>query len=776
MPFSPTITQYLNSFAQVVPNGVNASIYISLTDAISNSPLLLQQLENAAAGGILTGFAVNTGSANGKAAEMSNKTIVFYVDANGSPNVATTPARFAFLLGHEIGHAEYSPTVQQVYQNFLSGVDTLSSRSGPQDYTQLLLAAQTTHGVDEAVAHIKGWNDMVSYMRAVNPGVTPSQLYFAGGSYSFSFMDANQNAVKGLSFNNDFTVNLTPENIAAVVTSYFLDTRTQFYGHLTYPEFYASGELRDIIQATNGQNIVIDLAKLHIDAQHIQSANALQLTSGQLIRIHDATAQVTYTFEHSGLGIVRNEAKPITVGTDNEKTETIYFDENGDYLKTEHKWSINGEIGSDTLDKHGNYSSGWKGADGVQHWVNTHPDGSYDNGYYSPLAIHIDVHNADGSYNTYTNFSDGTYIREYLNSDGSTGSSALFQNGSAYYYTAEPNGAHFNWEIDAFGNKWEDVLGSNGYHKYSEWNSDGSFSVSERSGSGDYLFEKEDDGDGHILEDVTYGIDGELHKIDETFDDGSSYHFVHDYRDDGIDNFESEKDDDGAGNIAEIKTYEDGAKEQIWQTANGDHGTKAWMVNGDYIYESYFVDGAFERVSFQSEYDVLYLTEENADGEGHVTAVENETDLVLEEHYIRDENGQIDYDKTTWYSDNDDFFMMEYTLSERIGRIELKDADGPEEYSIDANENVVYHGIETAPVYGPYRHEYFVTGNAGTDQYHTVEYLLLGSQIVFGWEYATGQDPVPLGDPESPYAAELHGSAPSLALYGDVYFHWPQLS
>lgn len=50
MPFSATITQYLSNFEQTVPNGVNSSSYILLVDALNNSPLLLQQLENAVAG------------------------------------------------------------------------------------------------------------------------------------------------------------------------------------------------------------------------------------------------------------------------------------------------------------------------------------------------------------------------------------------------------------------------------------------------------------------------------------------------------------------------------------------------------------------------------------------------------------------------------------------------------------------------------------------------------------------------------------------------------
>ena len=50
MPFSSKLNQYLDSFAKTVPNGVNSNTYLLVVNSLTNSPLLLQQLEDAISG------------------------------------------------------------------------------------------------------------------------------------------------------------------------------------------------------------------------------------------------------------------------------------------------------------------------------------------------------------------------------------------------------------------------------------------------------------------------------------------------------------------------------------------------------------------------------------------------------------------------------------------------------------------------------------------------------------------------------------------------------
>lgn len=829
MPFSPQLTTYLSDFAALLPAGTGATAYTYLVNALNSSASLLARLDVAATG-VVDGFTPVFNSATAPAANFNpvSGLIEIAVTTQGDVPASTPMSPFVLWLGHEVKQAAHVETNAEMRQSFEDGVAALSQQAGVQDYSQLLLTAQHAGAYDEAIAHIVGWNDMVSYLRAGNPSVTLNDAIAAAGAYASAFFTSGGSPVAGLIVDANLSFALTPQNIAAVGALYFESANTVFGQQLAKPDYYASTDLKYIVDHAPPGKVALDFSLLNLDAALIQSSNSLGLVWGGTTQLYDPTTEETFEYEGTETGVTRSVSKPVPYAA-GEKTETYHYSENGSVQSLNYHWTdSNGGGGNSSSDLHGTVRKSWVDASGKQSWENTYPDGASDSGYSDHGISYLNVQRADGSYYIETrNDNNGTFVRDSLNpdgsryqaaqledgssynyfiqadgsyskrtiqadgseindvllSDGSIVQSGEFADGSSYHYSIQANGAHVKEEMDAAGNSWRDTVSANGYHGHWVWNADGSETADEimpdgfevhyvrhadgssvkdsRAIDGSYVLVENDDGHGHTFKEMTWGTDWHFHEIDEKFSDGSRYHFVHDYTFDAVEDFERTTYSDGAGYVTDTTLFAGGRELYNWTTSGGDHGTNESLPNGDYSLETHFADNRTEVFTFDADTNTMTTTIEAANGTGQIIAISNGSELTLQAEYTKNVYGIIDYQKTIAYSGSD-----------RTGTINSISGDSEYVYVLNPNNTMSFHEISTSAIYQGYVHEFHVTGNADTDVYHTIEYIYLNGQQVFGWEYTTNEAEVPLGDPTSQYAALVHGQLSSVALVGDQNFEW----
>ncbi|MGB9989541.1 hypothetical protein [Pseudoduganella rhizocola] len=602
MPLSTLLTSYIDKFALLLPNGTASNAYTSLLDALNNSEWLQEETELAALNRF-TKIVPMDGSSGAAAAYFPGDTqklpeIRLAVDASGNLLNNQTIGTFVILLGHEVKHANHRETVAEARQSFTNGVTELAQKTGMQEYTQLLLTSQSVSAYDEAVAHITGWNDLVSYMRGTNPQFAFRDLLDQAGGYRSYFVDSNGAPVTGLTINAGYTISLNAENIAAVGATFFFNPSTRFQFGLTYPEYYSKSDLKFILSQAPEGKVALDFDTLHLDPAKLQSFNSMGLTSGVVRTIYDPISLTTYDFKGTDTGVTRSQSKPIPY-PEGEKTEIHNYSEDGSFDSLEYRWTdADGGSGSSKTDKDGNYSAGWKDADGTQFWTNTHTNGAYDSGFYDHGTLHVDSHQADGSFSIYTNFADGTFVREYRNPDGSYGSSALNADGSGFNYSFNADGTYDKWSEDASGHRIEDQVGGGGYTRHADRYQDGSSHEEEHSADGTVTI-SDNDGHGTVLTDVSNGA----YHLSTT---SSTNGYFHSYLQPGDGTF-TEIESDSAGNYKKIWSDPDGSVTSAWQHANGDHGTTWDGANGGTYYETNYapdVDGV--RLTETTQHNVWY--------------------------------------------------------------------------------------------------------------------------------------------------------------------------
>jgi len=156
-----------------------------------------------------------------------------------------------------------------------------------------------------------------------------------------------------LTLNDNLTISIEPQNVAAVATTFFYNPATRFEYGLTYPEYYTTHDLKKIVQTAAPGKVALDFAALKLDPAKLQSFNSMNLGSGDVRSIYDPVSLTNYEFKGTANGVTRSESKPVSSA--GEKWEILHFDESGSYLKIEHKWSINGEVGHDIQYPDGSY-------------------------------------------------------------------------------------------------------------------------------------------------------------------------------------------------------------------------------------------------------------------------------------------------------------------------------------------------------------------------------------------------------------------------------------
>ncbi|MCD0253936.1 XVIPCD domain-containing protein [Xanthomonas campestris] len=166
-----------------------------------------------------------------------------------------------FVLGHETQHAFNQVSMTNSYKQFDSAVKAIAKDNNPvNDYTLPVENLVKNARDDEAKAQISGWNALIDRERQINPAVDLNAMRRLGNGRLDDFVEANPNnrtqtqARQGITFNQDGSMPMTPQNVSAQATYYF-DKRPRgtpglpqnqttgigFHGDSDYPNYYGAG-------------------------------------------------------------------------------------------------------------------------------------------------------------------------------------------------------------------------------------------------------------------------------------------------------------------------------------------------------------------------------------------------------------------------------------------------------------------------------------------------------------------------------------------------------
>ncbi|WP_238979677.1 XVIPCD domain-containing protein [Xanthomonas phaseoli] len=166
-----------------------------------------------------------------------------------------------FVLGHETQHAFNQVSMASSYRKFDAAVTTIAKDNNPvNDYTSPVENLINSAREDEAKAQIAGWNALIDRERQTNPAVDLNTMRNLGNARLDDFIEASPTNAKqtqarpGITFNQDGSLPMTPQNISAQATYYFdkppqgapgLSTRQTtgigFHGDSDYPNYYGAG-------------------------------------------------------------------------------------------------------------------------------------------------------------------------------------------------------------------------------------------------------------------------------------------------------------------------------------------------------------------------------------------------------------------------------------------------------------------------------------------------------------------------------------------------------
>ncbi|MCC4633193.1 XVIPCD domain-containing protein [Xanthomonas dyei] len=166
-----------------------------------------------------------------------------------------------FVLGHETQHAFNQMSMTSSYRQFDAAVTAIAKDNNPvNDYTLPVENLIKSAREDEAKAQIAGWNALIDRQRQTNPAVDLNAMKGLGNARLDDFIEVNPTnptqtqARPGITFNQDGSLPMTTQNIAAQATYYFDKppqgapglSRTQttgigFHGDSDYPNYYGAG-------------------------------------------------------------------------------------------------------------------------------------------------------------------------------------------------------------------------------------------------------------------------------------------------------------------------------------------------------------------------------------------------------------------------------------------------------------------------------------------------------------------------------------------------------
>lgn len=261
---SPQAQAIIAAFGQ--QPGVNPDHLNNLQSAISASPVLTGQINDAVANGHLKAIVPLTNPNAGGEYDPGSQAMRLPLSRLATPPQGPSQAKTAqenageitFVLGHELQHGLNRLATRQAYTDFADDVRQIAKNDpSPRDYTAPTAALLAQNRRDEAGAEIAGWNAIVSRVKSANPNSTPGlqDIYEAQPGRIRDFVDkiGNTYTLKpGLQINPDQTLSATPANIEAMGRNYFDKAATASnlgaLGNSDYVNYYARAPVSFIAQ------------------------------------------------------------------------------------------------------------------------------------------------------------------------------------------------------------------------------------------------------------------------------------------------------------------------------------------------------------------------------------------------------------------------------------------------------------------------------------------------------------------------------------------------
>lgn len=223
----------------------------NLRELLDKSPDLKARILDSVSKGHLEKFDVLPSGANaGGTYSADTKTIELPLDELKKADTNKTSAsELVFVMGHEIQHSFNSTVADKASDDFIKDVDRISKTPGPHDYTASVKTLIQANRVDEAGAHIGGFNAISSQVLKDNPGAGLKDLYNAYPGRMEDFIDRSGSAPTftyalkpGLTIESDMTIKDSPANVAAMGKHYFdqppSSARLGTHGNQDYPNYY----------------------------------------------------------------------------------------------------------------------------------------------------------------------------------------------------------------------------------------------------------------------------------------------------------------------------------------------------------------------------------------------------------------------------------------------------------------------------------------------------------------------------------------------------------
>lgn len=233
----------------------------NLRELLECSPELKTQMQSAFEQGFIEKIEYMPEGANaGGAFSKERKSLRLKLDALDPFVFKKNDPELVFTLGHEVRHALNTPLKDDAIGKTMAEAEKIAKKPGPtHDYTLIVAKYIQDYRVEEASAHIAGFNTLVSKLRNDNPQSTPTlpQIYRALPGRAADFIDRIGAAPKfeyrikqGLTLDKNMRMPHSEGNLAAMGRYYFdkppTEARLGYFGNQDYRHYYGDQVLSRI--------------------------------------------------------------------------------------------------------------------------------------------------------------------------------------------------------------------------------------------------------------------------------------------------------------------------------------------------------------------------------------------------------------------------------------------------------------------------------------------------------------------------------------------------
>lgn len=233
----------------------------NLRELLECSPELKTQMQSAFEEGFIEKIEYLPANAHaGGAFSKDRKSLRLTLDALDHPQFRKNEPELVFTLGHEVRHALNTPLKDKAIEATLAEAEKLAKKPGPtHDYTRIVAKYIQLYRVEEASAHIAGFNTLVSKLRNENPQSTPTlqQIYRALPGRAADFIDRSGAAPRfeyrlkpGLTLDKSMMMPHSEGNLDAMGRYYFdkppAEARLGHSGNQDYRSYYGDHALNRI--------------------------------------------------------------------------------------------------------------------------------------------------------------------------------------------------------------------------------------------------------------------------------------------------------------------------------------------------------------------------------------------------------------------------------------------------------------------------------------------------------------------------------------------------